>query len=37
MYPGCTDPALKDVNLSLAPGESLAIVGFNGSGMYNYI
>lgn len=33
-YPGSTEPALRDVNLKLAPGESLAIVGFNGSGVY---
>ncbi|KAF8076068.1 P-loop containing nucleoside triphosphate hydrolase protein [Lyophyllum atratum] len=31
-YPESKEPALKDVNFSLAPGESLAIVGFNGSG-----
>jgi len=31
-YPGSSEPALRDVNLTLAPGESLAIVGFNGSG-----
>ncbi|KAG5644564.1 hypothetical protein DXG03_008138 [Asterophora parasitica] len=27
-----SEPALKNVNFTLAPGESLAIVGFNGSG-----
>ncbi|PFH52604.1 hypothetical protein AMATHDRAFT_74081 [Amanita thiersii Skay4041] len=31
-YPGCSEPALRDVNLELLPGESLAIVGHNGSG-----
>jgi ATP-binding cassette subfamily B protein len=31
-YPGCEQPALKDVNLSLAPGEVIALVGENGSG-----
>ncbi|KAF9057452.1 P-loop containing nucleoside triphosphate hydrolase protein [Panaeolus papilionaceus] len=31
-YPGCSEPALKNVNFTLNAGESLAIVGFNGSG-----
>ncbi|GLB33489.1 putative P-loop containing nucleoside triphosphate hydrolase protein [Lyophyllum shimeji] len=31
-YPGSSEPALKNVHFTLAPGESLAIVGFNGSG-----
>ncbi|RDB20513.1 Subtilin transport ATP-binding protein SpaT [Hypsizygus marmoreus] len=31
-YPGSSEPALKNINLSVAHGESLAIVGFNGSG-----
>ncbi|KAH0587187.1 hypothetical protein H2248_005996 [Termitomyces sp. 'cryptogamus'] len=31
-YPGSSEPALKDVTFTLAPGESLAIVGYNGSG-----
>ncbi|KAJ6627517.1 P-loop containing nucleoside triphosphate hydrolase protein [Mycena sp. CBHHK59/15] len=31
-YPGCSEPALKDVNFTLRPGETLAIVGYNGSG-----
>jgi len=31
-YPGSEDYALRDLNLSLIPGERLAIVGLNGSG-----
>jgi len=31
-YPGCSEPALKDVNFTLQCGETLAIVGYNGSG-----
>jgi len=31
-YPGCSEPALKDVNFTLQSGETLAIVGYNGSG-----
>lgn len=31
-YPGSVEPALKDINLSLEAGETLAIVGLNGSG-----
>jgi ATP-binding cassette, subfamily B, bacterial len=32
IYPGNTEPALKNVSLHLKPGEKLAIVGENGSG-----
>ena len=32
-YPGSNVAALKDVNFSLNAGESLAIVGYNGSGI----
>lgn len=32
-YPGSVEPALKDINFSLNAGETLAIVGLNGSGM----
>jgi len=31
-YPGASQPALKDVDLHIHPGESLALVGENGSG-----
>ncbi|KAJ7755622.1 P-loop containing nucleoside triphosphate hydrolase protein [Mycena maculata] len=31
-YPGCSEPALRDVSFTLQPGETLAIVGYNGSG-----
>ncbi|KAK7061448.1 ABC transporter domain-containing protein [Favolaschia claudopus] len=31
-YPGCSEPALRDVSFTLRAGETLAIVGYNGSG-----
>ena len=31
-YPGVTTPALKDFTLSIKPVETLAILGYNGSG-----
>ena len=32
-YPGSKEPALRDINFSLNAGETLAIVGYNGSGL----
>lgn len=32
-YPGSHEPALRNINLGVKPGETLAIVGYNGSGM----
>ncbi|EIW73125.1 hypothetical protein TREMEDRAFT_24947 [Tremella mesenterica DSM 1558] len=31
-YPGASTPTLKNINLFVLPGETLAIVGFNGGG-----
>lgn len=31
-YPGADEPTLHDINLTINPGEALAIVGFNGGG-----
>jgi len=36
-YPGCFEPALKNINFSLEAGETLAIVGYNGSGTSYFI
>ena len=33
-YPGGTEPALRNINFTLEAGETLAIVGYNGSGMF---
>jgi hypothetical protein len=33
-YPGCTEPALRDVSFTLEAGETLAVVGYNGSGEF---
>ncbi|KAG8904991.1 hypothetical protein FRB99_000905 [Tulasnella sp. 403] len=31
-YPGQSSPTLKDIDITIEPGETLAIVGFNGGG-----
>lgn len=31
-YPGASEPTLRDLNLSVKPGESIALVGMNGAG-----
>jgi len=31
-YPGAAEPTLRDINLSVKPGESIAVVGLNGAG-----
>ncbi|KZT33496.1 P-loop containing nucleoside triphosphate hydrolase protein [Sistotremastrum suecicum HHB10207 ss-3] len=31
-YPGADKPSLKNINLTIEPGETLALVGFNGGG-----
>jgi ABC-type multidrug transport system ATPase subunit len=31
-YPGCARPVLKNVSLSIQPGEFLAVVGPSGAG-----
>ncbi|MEO1144615.1 MAG: ABC transporter ATP-binding protein [Cyanobacteria bacterium J06638_22] len=31
-YPGATEPTLRNLNLSVKPGESIALVGMNGAG-----
>lgn len=33
-YSGCTEPALRDVSFTLEAGETLAVVGYNGSGEF---
>ena len=31
-YPGASQDTLRDINLTLQPGEKLAVVGLNGAG-----
>ena len=33
-YPGCETPVLRNVNLTVGAGETVAVVGFNGSGTW---
>lgn len=35
-YPGSKEPSLKNVTFNLEAGESLAIVGYNGSGKFRH-
>jgi ABC-type protease/lipase transport system fused ATPase/permease subunit len=35
-YPGGTEPALRNISFTLEAGETLAIVGYNGSGMFRF-
>jgi ABC-type multidrug transport system fused ATPase/permease subunit len=36
-YQGSTEPTLRNLSFSLQPGETLAIVGCNGSGMLFFL
>lgn len=36
-YPGAESPALRDVSLTIAPGQKLAVVGVNGAGKTTFV
>lgn len=36
-YPGADSPVLRDLNLTMKPGENLALVGLNGAGKTTFI
>ena len=35
-YPGDSEPVLRDINLVVEPGSTLAVVGLNGGGQYEW-
>ena len=36
-YPGCGEPVLRQINLNIADGETIAIVGENGTGKSTFV
>lgn len=37
VYPGSDQPALKNINLTIRPGQKLAVVGLNGAGKTTFV